>query len=396
MSLAELPVSHRRPLPQAQTATVDLLAGGHAAFARILERIEQAERSIAMRCFEWRDDDTGKLVGEALLAAAERGVKVTILKDRVGACYELLEGSKQSFFHKRIGLAPRLQTWFLMTVYGRWGTQRQHPSALADALVAHPNVTVVRDGKRFDHAKLYVFDDEAVILGGMGIGDDFRHHNVDFMVEVSGGRAAERLAERYEGRALFDARRPYDYLLHSFRGSARSGGSLADDRLGLIASARERLTIAMAYFGDTVCTDALVNAVRRGVQVTVLTAARANIIGDLNLWTCAQLLRRTRSADNLRIVLHPRMVHGKAIVGDGAWVDIGSTNFTPPSHGGYEEVDLYSRDAAFARQVEQAIEREVQAGTRATLPIRYRRAYVAAERMLCSVHGRSKTSKFVE
>jgi hypothetical protein len=86
------------------------------------------------------------------------------------------------------------------------------------------------------------------------------------------------------------------------------------------------------------------------VQVNVLTAARANIIGDLNLWTCAQLLRRTGSPENLRIVLHPRMVHGKAIVGDGEWVDIGSTNFTSPSHGGYEEVDLFCRDADFARK----------------------------------------------
>ena len=109
----------------------------------------------------------------------------------------------------------------------------------------------------------------------------------------------------------------------------------------------------------------------------MLTAARANIIGDLNLWTCAQLLRRTGSPENLRIVLHPRMVHGKAIVGDGAWVDIGSTNFTSPSHGGYEEVDLFCRDAAFAKRVEDAIEHDIRDGKPARLPIRYRRSYVA-------------------
>ena len=62
-----------------------------------------------------------------------------------------------------------------MTVYGRWGSLRQRPSPLADALLAHQNVKVIRHEKRFDHAKLYVFDDETVILGGMGIGDDFRH-----------------------------------------------------------------------------------------------------------------------------------------------------------------------------------------------------------------------------
>jgi cardiolipin synthase A/B len=391
MSLGRLPVERAEP-----RATFDLMAGGKAAFARILQRIDEAERSILVRCFEWRDDETGEMVARALLRAADRGVEINILKDRVGMAYEHLEGSKQSFFHKRIGLIPRLQTWSLMTVYGRWGSLRQKPAPLADALLNHQMVTVNRHEKRFDHAKLYVFDDETVILGGMGIGDDFRHHNVDFMVEISGGQAAARLADRYEGRAAFDPERTFDYLLHSFKGGGTNKGkrvALAKQRLALIASAQKRLTIEMAYFGDKACTTALVDAVKRGVLVTVLTAARANIIGDLNLWTCAQLLRRTGSPDNLRIVLHPRMVHGKAIVGDSAWVDIGSTNFTSPSHGGYEEVDLFCRDAVFAKRVEDAIEHDIRDGKPAGLPIRYRRSYVAVERMLCSVHGRKKKTK---
>ena len=56
------------------------------------------------------------------------------------------------------------------------------------------------------------------------------------------------------------------------------------------------------------------------------------------------------------------MVHGKAIVVDGAWVDIGSTNFTPLSHGGYEEVDLFCQDAGLAEPVEEAIEDEIAIG----------------------------------
>jgi len=391
MSLGRLPVERNEP-----SVRFDLMAGGEAAFARILQRIDEAERSVLVRCFEWRDDETGEMVGRALLRAADRGVEIKILKDRVGMAYEHLEGTKQSFFHKRIGLIPRLQTWSLMTVYGRWGSLRQKPSPLADALLNHQMVSVNHHQKRFDHAKLYVFDDETVILGGMGIGDDFRHHNVDFMVEISGGGAAARLAERYDGHAAFDPDRKFDYLLHSFKGSMAKKGqrvALAKQRLALIASAQKRLTIEMAYFGDRACTAALIEAVKRGVRVTVLTAARANIIGDLNLWTCAQLLRRTGSPENLRIVLHPRMVHGKAIVGDGAWVDIGSTNFTSPSHGGYEEVDLFCRDAAFAKRVEDAIEHDIRDGKLAKLPIRYRRPYVVVERMLGSFHGRKKKSK---
>ena len=342
-----------------------------------------------VRCFEWRDDDTGRSIARALLAAADRGVQVTIWKDRIGGYYEHLEATKQSFFHKKINLHARVQLFFLMTFYGRWGSLRQKPSELGAALVGHPNVRFKTE-KRFDHAKLYQFDDETVILGGMGIGDDFRDVNVDFMVEIGGSDAAERLGDRYEGRARFDAGRSFDYLLHSFRGQARTGESLSAQRLELIAGVRNRLTIAMAYLGDPEPTDALVDAVKRGVSVTLLTAARANVGGDLNLHTCAEILRRTGSPENLRLVLHPKMVHGKAIVGDGEWVDLGSTNFTRLSHGGYEEVDVFCRDRMFARRVEQAIEHELGNGTPARLPLDYQLWRLMIERAVSAFQGRKK------
>ena len=155
-----------------------------------------------------------------------------------------------------------------------------------------------------------MFDDEAMILGGMGIGDDFRHENVDFIVEIEGRDAVARFVERDDGRAGFDASRRLDYLLHSFRGEDPADAEsqpLVEHRLAMIAGARERLTIAMAYMGDPRITDALCDAVTRGVSLTLLTSQRANIIADLNLRTCDDLLRRTGAPPHLRIVLSPRI-----------------------------------------------------------------------------------------
>ncbi len=343
-----------------------------------------------IRAFEWRDDDTGRSVAGALLAAAERGVEITILKDRLGGFYEHLAGTKQSFFHKRIDLHARWQLWGLMMFYRRWGSLRQHPSPLAEALAAHPNVRLTV-AKRFDHAKLFVFDDEAIITGGMGIGDDYRDVNVDFMVEIAGAAAVDRLAERYAGRARFDAHRRFDFLLHAFAGCARTGEVLARQRLALIAGARQRLTIAMAYLGDGTATQVLCDAVRRGVAVTLLTSARSDVGADLNLFTCARILRRTGHPPNPRLILHPRMVHAKAVVGDGRWVDLGSTNFTRLSHDGYEELNLFSRDAAFAQEVERAIEREAAQGAPARAPLGYRLWRLGWEQLITRVQtARSK------
>ena len=366
--------------PLAAETSFHLLSNGEDAFARLLARIDGARRGIVIRAFNWRDDETGELVGRALLRAAERGVRIEIHKDRVGMHYEYFEGNRQSFFHKKVGLKARLSTWFLMASYAKWGSLRQKESELADALLRHPNVSIAHEHDRYDHSKLYVFDDELVILGGMGIGDDFRLHNVDFMVEIAGPEAASRLAERHGGRAAFDPERSFDYLLRTH--DCVDPGELARERLALIASTRKSLTIEMAYLGDPTCTDAIVAAVKRGVAVTMLTAARANIIGDLNLWTCDSILRRTGSPANLRIFLHPRMVHGKAIVGDGAWVDVGSTNFTALSHHAYEEVDVFSRDAELARAVEAAIQRDIADAQPARLPVKYRRIHAAIEKAM--------------
>ena len=359
---------------------VDLLAGGDAAFARILGKIDEAKRSIFIRCFGWRDDETGGIVARHLLRAADRGVSVKILKDRVGMHYEYFEGTKQSFFHKELDLMTRVQTWFLMAAYKQWGRLRQRANPLMTALLEHEHVTVAHNEKRFDHSKLYMFDDETLILGGMGIGDDYRWSNVDFMVEVSGRDAVARFVDRDAGRVAFDPARDLDFLLSSHRAPQPDGDTLVEQRLRLIRGARARLTIEMAYMGDRRCTDAVADAVKRGVFVTLLTAERANIIRDVNLHTCDALLRRTGAPQNLRIFLHPQMVHGKAIVVDSQWVDIGSANFTSLSHDVYEEVNLYRRDHVFARAVEAAIEKDIQNGRPAPGRVAYRRVRMLVER----------------
>jgi len=119
-----------------------LLEGGAAFFDRLFARVARATRSIALRCFDWRDDETGELTARALIAAADRGVRVTVLKDLVGATYEYYEGSQQSFLHKTFDWRTRREAMLLRLAYGRLAWPRPRPNPLADAFLAHPNITV--------------------------------------------------------------------------------------------------------------------------------------------------------------------------------------------------------------------------------------------------------------
>lgn len=331
-----------------------IFSDGVAAYDRIFAHIERARRRIEVRAFVWRDDETGRAVARALLAAANRGVEVTIFKDRVAASYEYHGGTRQSLFHKDKGLDQRLQAWFLDRAYAVKGPVNQDPSPEAAALLAHACVRVEHAHKRFDHAKVWVFDDEVLMLGGMGIGDDHRHQWVDFMVELPCAAAVQRLQQRLGGHSAFEHARSFDFLAHSRLVHGRRCEML-EQRLALIDGAERSLHVAMAYLGDARFTRALLAAVHRGVTVSLITSARADVMGNINRATCNKLLARAGHSDRLRIFLHPQVVHAKAIVIDGRLCDVGSANFTPLSHGVYDEVNLYVNHQGFAERLQDAL-----------------------------------------
>ena len=79
--------------------TMTLLVNGKNAFPEIIRCIENAQISIEINMFIWRDDEIGNRMANAVLSAADRGVKVCISVDRYGVVLEKSEESKKSFFH---------------------------------------------------------------------------------------------------------------------------------------------------------------------------------------------------------------------------------------------------------------------------------------------------------
>ena len=142
---------------------VALFDSGRAVFERIIELTKCAQERIYMRAFVWRDDEIGNRLGQALLDAANRGVSIDIEKDRIAAVYEYTGGTKQSFFHKKVHWTQGVQAWVLSSVYKSKGSFRQESNTLSEALLAHPNIRIRHQQNRFDHSKLFIFDDEYII-----------------------------------------------------------------------------------------------------------------------------------------------------------------------------------------------------------------------------------------
>lgn len=365
-----------------------VLGSGDLAFQAIVERIRSAETSIEIRAFLWRDDETGNLLGEAVLAAADRGIQVTIHKDKIAAVYEYTGGNKQSFFHKRVEPIRGFQAWFLGAMYRAPGSFKQRPNALAQRILEHPRITVEHHRKRFDHSKVYIIDDRWLILGSMGIGDNHRHDWLDVMVEVEGQSHVARLRERMAGFDEFDPSRGLDFLVHSREAHRKKSCPMISHRLALIDAAEKSITVEMAYFTDRRFTAALARAVQRGVEVKVVIADHADVLANINRATCDALMRLTGAPDNLSIVLVPRMVHSKVVVIDHRYSDVGSANFTSLSHGVYDEINLYADSESFARALEAEIELHCIDATIADQRLRYRRVYSGFERAIIAYQSR--------
>jgi len=365
-----------------------VLGSGDVAFQAILGRIREAKKSVEIRAFLWRDDEAGNLIGEAVLAAADRGAQIIIHKDRIAAVYEYTGGNKQSFFHKRVDPIRGFQAWFLGAVYRAPGSFKQKPNQLAQRILEHDNITVEHMRKRFDHSKVYIIDDRILALGSMGIGDNHRHEWLDVMVEAEGEEHVARLRDRMLGHDEFDPSRGLDFLVHSREAHRKKSCPMISHRLALIEAAQHSITVEMAYFTDNRFTAALARAVERGVNVKLVIAESADVLGNINRASADMLMRLTGAPQNLTVVLVPRMVHSKVVVIDHRWSDVGSANFTPLSHGVYDEINLYADCEPFARALEAEIDSHCDEGIVADSRLTYRKMFSGIERAIIAYQSR--------
>lgn len=335
-----------------------LLTDGREAFPEILRQIRAARHSVYVNMFIWRDDGIGNQIAAGLLDAAERGVRVTIVKDRYGLLCEYAEESQRSFFHPRPTLAERVKIRGMELLYHRELFAREHfgaENALCRALRALRNVTVSAETNRFDHSKFWVFDDEILILGGINVED--KEYGADragrlyrdYMAELRGADIVRHFWARRES--------PQPKLTDIFafnRKAPRRCFELKDRYLRLIGGARERLDILMAYYApDREITGAICDAAARGAAVRVLMPARANFTDDSN----KRALRSLFGRPGVTLFLSGRMVHAKLLLSERE-LCLGSCNISKKAFRQLDELNLClpNDESPFAAAVRRSVE----------------------------------------
>jgi cardiolipin synthase len=321
-----------------------LLAEGPARLAALIALIDGAQQSLRLLYYIYADDDAGRRVLAALVAAVRRGVSVSLIVDGFGS------GVEETFF------APLAE-------------------AGADVCKFIP-----RWGRRYllrNHQKLALADEARVIIGGFNVSDDYfggieqqAWRDLGLLVE---GPAAGRLAGYFDvlaewtrtPRARMRTLRRALEKWSEPRGEARwlLGGParrLSPWALAVKHDMRgaRRMDMIAAYFAPNPAMLRRIEAIPRGGGTArVLTAAKSDNNATIGAarHTYRRLLRR-----GVRLFEYqPTKLHTKLFVVDDA-VHIGSANFDMRSLYLNLELMLRIEDKAFADHMRGYFEAELE------------------------------------
>lgn len=336
-----------------------LLNSGAEYFPALLSAIAEAEQTVHLESYIFEDDPTGRAVAHALCQAAGRGVRVRLLVDGFGA---------SSFAGT---LLPMLQ------------------AAGVQAMIYRPDIArfqLRRHRLRRLHRKLATIDGRIAFVGGINIVDDLNAPQYcvpryDYAVRIEGPlllsiqQAMLRLWKivawvKHRQRYRDDWRLPGDVescgsqsAAFVIRDNIRHRRDIEDAYLAAIASARESIVLASAYFlPGRRFRRALRAAAGRGVRVTILLQGR---IEYRLLHYATQALYGSLLGDGVRIFEYERsFLHAKVAVIDQLWATVGSSNIDPFSLLLAKEANVVVQDAGFAAQLRQSLDRAISEGAR--------------------------------
>jgi len=328
---------------------VGLQRNGAEAYPAWLQAIAGARHRISMEMYIFASDSTGQRFGDALCAAARRGVVVRLLYDHIGC-----RDTDPAFFERlrqagvRVSVYHRVRTW-------------------------RPNFWRLF---RRNHRKTIVVDGTLAFVGGLNIADEWAPQSddggnwIDLAVSVQGPavRAIEtafahtwnhRNKKRYrldvEQTPAVAGDAPLAVISN---GEFRDRFTIRRSVLHATHHARTRIWIANAYFmPDRGILRALRRAARDGIDVTVLIARNTDSrVVDLAVRAHLDSLLKA----GVKIYLHPTFVHSKTMLVDDAFVSIGTYNMDHRSLSYNLEMVINAVDSELARMLSETLQSDFE------------------------------------
>lgn len=337
---------------------VKLFTSGADFFPAMLGALAEARHHIHAEFYIVRDDATGAAFAEALLAAAARGVEVSLIYDYIG-CFDT-----PSAYFRRLERGGVRCLAFNPPPFRRgiaWFDKR-------------------------DHRKMAVIDGETAFTGGVNIGDEYsgfgfpceRWRDVGILID---GPAVMDLSQLFR-EFWRDERGSASPAWHQERPPVAAAGDadvmvISDGPYHARSFIRNAFRIAMAGAGESIrimnpyfvpgprVVRSLLRAVRRGVRVQIILPAKSDV-------PIVRLVSRSYYSPLLRegIEIFERqgpVLHAKVMLIDDAWGVVGSANLDQRSFHRNYEVNAIVASHEFGSQVAEMFAEDLAGSRRVVL-----------------------------
>jgi cardiolipin synthase len=355
---------------------LQLLIDGNEALPVVVEAIESAEHHIHLQTMIFVNDGAGQRIGDALIAAAGRGVRVRLLFDhyitRNGDPLDVVLrlGRRLPKAERTDAIVARLEAGGVL-VRDSYPPGRPPAADLESAVVAEQ--TALRQEiclalNHHDHRKLLIVDGQVAFVGGLNVSDEYYYdepfagwHDVAVRLEGPAAVEANRLfvtrwrasgGDRvaWDDAAFFP---PTDQVGGSpvaLLAQRPGQGEVAAAIMQAVAAAEREIWALNPYINYDPLLAELVAAARRGVRVVMIVPDTHNDEPTAR----EALRRRSRALLDAGVELydyHERMSHAKVMLIDDHWVTLGSFNLNHRSFNHDLEANILVDDPLFAAEV---------------------------------------------
>ncbi len=367
---------------------IELLEGGDAYFPALIQAMDAALHEVRLETYIFNDDASGQQVMQALIRAAQRGLRVYLTVDGLGT--------------------PHLPQPWLQALTQAGGQYLQFRP------LGRLGLLLPGQWRRL-HRKLALIDNELAFCGGINVLDDWLEPGeppltaprFDFAVAVRGPLVAQvatvmkqlwwraravQSARDVDFRGGWEAlqnvasaRGPRASASNAARSASKSSAPLKSRGAGqtsltsmpvraalllrdnvrhrtqierayrkAIGSARQDILIANAYFlPGRRLRQALIRAAQRGVRVRLLLLAQFSWPLQANAvrWMYRPLM-------DAGVEIHEyasSFLHAKVAVVDGQWATVGSSNLDPLSLLLAREANVVVQDPVFGAQLRERL-----------------------------------------
>ncbi len=327
------------------------------------DAIAAAERYVYFESYIIRDDESGKLLADALTARAREGVKVRVTYDWVGGLGKTSRRYLQEL--REAGVEVRCFNPFRFTSPLGWVHRNHRKSLVVDGVTASITGLCVGDEWVGDPARgIPPWRDTGIEVEGPAVARVERAFADIWALTGPPIQAGERRAEPVPVAG--------DIAVRVVATELNRGGILLLDQL-IASAARETLWLTDAYYsGVPSYVQALRSAALDGVDVRLL------VPGATDLPVVRIISRagyRALLDAGVRIFeWNGPMLHSKTAVADGRWARVGSSNLNVASWLANYELDAVIEDSGFAETMEAQYEIDLANSTEIVLGSARRRS----------------------